>query len=143
MRSATISRTLKARSIAPRPRRRALGEAEGNQVQVGVELQADCYAGVWAQRSGALEQGDIEEGMRAAEAIGDDTLQKQTQGRVVPESFTHGSAAQRMEALRRGLQHRQSGKLQLRAVDVIPGLTRDPPYLAAMQVTAGSGSMPG
>ena len=80
-----------------------LGQAEGNQVQVGIELQADCYAGVWAARSGALEQGDIEEGMRAAEAIGDDTLQKQTQGRVVPESFTHGSSAQRMEALRRGL----------------------------------------
>ncbi|QDP19924.1 KPN_02809 family neutral zinc metallopeptidase [Sphingomonas xanthus] len=80
-----------------------VGKAEGNQVQVGVELQADCYAGVWAARSGALEQGDIEEGMRAAEAIGDDTLQKQTQGRVVPESFTHGSSAQRMEALRRGL----------------------------------------
>ena len=80
-----------------------LGKAEGNQVQVGVELQADCYAGVWANRSGLLEQGDIEEGMRAAEAIGDDTLQRQTQGRVVPESFTHGSAAQRREALRRGL----------------------------------------
>ena len=79
------------------------GQAQGNQLQVGVELQADCYAGVWAKRSGALEQGDIEEGMRAAEAIGDDTLQKQTQGRVVPESFTHGSSAQRMEALRRGL----------------------------------------
>lgn len=80
-----------------------LGQAEGNQVQVGVELQADCYAGVWANRSGLLEQGDIEEGMRAAEAIGDDTLQRQTQGRVVPESFTHGSSAQRMEALRTGL----------------------------------------
>lgn len=80
-----------------------VGKAEGNQVQVGVELQADCYAGVWAARSGALEQGDIEEGMRAAEAIGDDTLQKQSQGRVVPESFTHGSSEQRMEALRRGL----------------------------------------
>jgi predicted metalloprotease len=80
-----------------------LGQSEGNQVQVGIELQADCYAGVWAARSGALEAGDIEEGMRAAEAIGDDTLQKQTQGRVVPESFTHGSSAQRMEALRRGL----------------------------------------
>ena len=79
------------------------GRSQGNQLQVGVELQADCYAGVWAKRSGALEQGDIEEGMRAAEAIGDDTLQKQTQGRVVPESFTHGSSAQRMEALRRGL----------------------------------------
>jgi predicted metalloprotease len=80
-----------------------LGQSQGNQVQVGVELQADCYAGVWAARSGALEAGDIEEGMRAAEAIGDDTLQKQAQGRVVPESFTHGSSAQRMEALRRGL----------------------------------------
>ena len=79
------------------------GSAAGNQIQVGVELQADCYAGVWAQRSGLLEAGDIEEGMRAAEAIGDDTLQKQTQGRIVPESFTHGSSAQRMEALRRGL----------------------------------------
>ena len=79
-------------------------EVAGNQIQVGVELQADCYAGVWAARSGALEQGDIEEGMRAAEAIGDDTLQKQAQGRVVPESFTHGSSAQRMEALQRGLQ---------------------------------------
>jgi predicted metalloprotease len=79
------------------------GSAGGNQIQVGVELQADCYAGVWANRSGLLEAGDIEEGMRAAEAIGDDTLQQQTQGRVVPESFTHGSSAQRMEALRRGL----------------------------------------
>ena len=86
-----------------------LGQAEGNQVQVGVELQADCYAGVWAaiakdpQGQPLLEPGDIEEGMRAAEAIGDDTLQKQSQGVVVPESFTHGTSAQRMEALRRGL----------------------------------------
>ena len=80
-----------------------MGKADGNAAQVAVELQADCYAGVWAKRSGALEAGDIEEGMRAAEAIGDDTLQQQMQGRVTPESFTHGSAAQRMEALRRGL----------------------------------------
>ncbi|MFL6757166.1 MAG: neutral zinc metallopeptidase [Sphingomicrobium sp.] len=72
----------------------------GNQIQVGVELQADCYAGVWAARSGALEQGDIEEGMRAAEAIGDDML---TQGKVSPDNFTHGTSAQRMEALRNGL----------------------------------------
>ena len=78
-------------------------ETAGNAVQVGVELQADCYAGVWAKRSGALEPGDIEEGMRAAEAIGDDTLQKQMQGQVTPDSFTHGSSAQRMEALQRGL----------------------------------------
>ena len=80
------------------------GRAAGNQIQVGIELQADCYAGVWAKRSGLLEAGDIEEGMRAAEAIGDDTLQQQSQGRVVPESFTHGSSAQRRDALTRGLQ---------------------------------------
>ena len=82
----------------------SVGQVQGNQIQVGIELQADCSAGVWAAQSGLLEAGDIEEGMRAAEAIGDDTLQRQSQGRVVPESFTHGSAAQRMEALRRGLQ---------------------------------------
>ena len=76
------------------------GTVGGNQIQVGVELQADCYAGVWAKRSGLLEQGDIEEGMRAAEAIGDDML---TQGKVSPDNFTHGTSAQRMEALRRGL----------------------------------------
>ena len=87
----------------------SVSKAEGNAIQVGVELQADCYAGVWAaiakdaQGRPLLEPGDLEEGMRAAEAIGDDTLQRQTQGRVVPESFTHGSSAQRMEALRRGL----------------------------------------
>ena len=75
--------------------------AAGNAVQVGIELQADCYAGVWAKRSGLLEAGDIEEGMRAAEAIGDDML---TQGRVSPDNFTHGTSAQRAEALRRGLQ---------------------------------------
>ncbi|HEU4809209.1 MAG TPA: neutral zinc metallopeptidase, partial [Sphingomicrobium sp.] len=80
-------------------------EAEGNAIQVKVELQADCYAGVWAANDkNLLEPGDVEEGMRAAEAIGDDTLQRQTQGRVVPESFTHGTSAQRMAALRKGLE---------------------------------------
>jgi predicted metalloprotease len=84
-------------------------KAEGNAVQVKVELQADCYAGVWAANArdaqgNILEPGDVEEGMRAAEAIGDDTLQRQTQGTVVPESFTHGSAEQRMAALRTGLK---------------------------------------
>jgi uncharacterized protein len=80
-------------------------KSEGNAVQVKVELQADCYAGVWAARDqNLLEPGDAEEGMRAAEAIGDDTLQRQSQGTVVPESFTHGSSAQRMAALRTGLQ---------------------------------------
>jgi predicted metalloprotease len=85
-----------------------MGQAQGNAVQVQVELQADCYAGVWAANARTpsgqpvMEQGDFEEGMRAAEAIGDDTLQKQTQGYVVPDSFTHGSSAQRMAALRTG-----------------------------------------
>jgi hypothetical protein len=83
-------------------------ETQGNAIQVRVELQADCYAGVWAanakdpQGRPVMEQGDFEEGMRAAEAIGDDTLQRQAQGRVVPDSFTHGTSAQRMEALQRG-----------------------------------------
>jgi predicted metalloprotease len=87
-----------------------LGKAEGNAVQVGVELQADCYAGVWAalaknpEGGRALENGDLEEGLRAAEAIGDDALMREAGQAVRPESFTHGSSQQRMEALRRGLQ---------------------------------------
>ena len=85
------------------------GEAQGNAIQVKVELQADCYAGVWAANArdaqgNNLEPGDVEEGMRAAEAIGDDTLQRKAQGVVVPESFTHGTSAQRVEALQRGLK---------------------------------------
>ena len=85
-------------------------ETQGNAIQVKVELQADCYAGVWAanakdsQGRSVMEPGDFEEGMRAAEAIGDDTLQKQAQGTVVPDSFTHGTSAQRMEALQRGFK---------------------------------------
>jgi predicted metalloprotease len=85
-------------------------ETEGNAIQVRVELQADCYAGVWAanakdsQGRSVMEPGDFEEGMRAAEAIGDDTLQRQSQGRVVPDSFTHGTSAERMEALQRGFK---------------------------------------
>ena len=87
----------------------SVGQAEGNRIQVGVELQADCYAGVWAANArdaqgNILEPGDIEEGMRAAEAIGDDMLQRQSQGVVVPESFTHGSSAQRQQALQTGLK---------------------------------------
>src|SRR4051812_4657520 len=78
-------------------------EAQSNAIQVRMELQADCYAGVWAAgEQSAMEQGDIEEGMRAAAAIGDDTLQRASQGVVVPESFTHGTSAQRQEALMRG-----------------------------------------
>jgi predicted metalloprotease len=81
-------------------------EREGNQLSVRQELQADCYAGVWghyAARRGLLDPGDAEEGLRAAAAIGDDRLQQQGQGRVVPESFTHGSSEQRVQWLRRGL----------------------------------------
>ncbi|MEA3029652.1 MAG: uncharacterized protein QOG13_977 [Sphingomonadales bacterium] len=78
-------------------------EAGSNALQVRMELQADCYAGVWAARARSnMEPGDLEEGMTAAAAIGDDTLQRAGQGVVVPESFTHGSAAQRQEALLRG-----------------------------------------
>jgi hypothetical protein len=85
-------------------------ETEGNAIQVRIELQADCYAGVWAANAKTpegqpvMEPGDFEEGMRAAEAIGDDTLQRETQGRVVPDSFTHGTSEQRMNALRTGYQ---------------------------------------
>ena len=79
--------------------------AEGNALSVRLELQADCYAGVWAaQNRDRMEPGDLEEGMTAAQAIGDDTLQKEAQGRVVPDSFTHGSSAQRKEWLKRGLE---------------------------------------
>jgi predicted metalloprotease len=87
--------------------RRGMSEREGNQLSVRQELQADCYAGVWghyAERRGLLDPGDTEEGLRAAAAIGDDRLQRQTQGRVVPESFTHGSSDQRVAWLRRGME---------------------------------------
>ncbi len=79
--------------------------AEGNRYQVAMELQADCYAGAWAGINKArLDPGDMEEGLRAAHQIGDDVLQRASQGVVVPESFTHGSAEQRMAWLKRGLQ---------------------------------------
>ncbi|MBY0330042.1 MAG: zinc metallopeptidase [Acetobacteraceae bacterium] len=88
--------------------RRGMTEAEGNALQVRVELQADCFAGVWANRAdaarGILERGDIEEGLNAAAAVGDDRLQRRAQGVVVPESFTHGSSAQRVRWFRRGLE---------------------------------------
>ena len=87
----------------------SVGRTEGNRIQVGVELQADCYAGVWAANArdaqgNILEPGDVEEGMRAGEAIGEDMLQKRSQGVVVPECLTHGSSAQRMQALQTGLK---------------------------------------
>jgi predicted metalloprotease len=86
--------------------RRRVGRAEGNDLSVRLELQADFLAGVWAnhaqQRFQFLDPGDIEEALRCAQAIGDDTLQRQAQGVVVPESFTHGSAAQRARWFKRG-----------------------------------------
>ncbi len=82
--------------------------AKANALQVKVELQADCYAGVWAHHAhnkfGILEQGDLEEALRAAASIGDDTLQKKAGQYVNPDGFTHGSSAQRMEWLKRGLE---------------------------------------
>jgi uncharacterized protein len=87
----------------------ARSQEEANQYSIALELQADCYAGVWAARAAdvsggsvALERGDMEEGLKTAQAIGDDMIQKRMQGRVTPEAFTHGTAAQRMEWLGRG-----------------------------------------
>jgi predicted metalloprotease len=85
-----------------------MSKADYNRLSVRTELQADCYAGVWAHSAGAankLERGDIEEGIAAAAAVGDDRLQRQSQGRIVPESFTHGSSAQRVSWFQRGMQN--------------------------------------
>jgi uncharacterized protein len=101
--------------ILPRvqQRQKEVGQAEANQLSVRVELMADCLAGVWAhhsqQRWQSLEPGDIEEAITAAEAIGDDRLQRKSQGQVVPDSFTHGSSAQRARWLTTGLK---SGTIQ-------------------------------
>jgi len=91
-----------------RLKQHARGQKAENQLQVRVELQADCYAGVWANHAdkkfNMLEEGDIEEALNAASSIGDDTLQKQAQGYVVPDSFTHGSSAQRVHWFKRGFE---------------------------------------
>ncbi|GLS04741.1 neutral zinc metallopeptidase [Chitiniphilus shinanonensis] len=92
--------------------RQRLGEAGGNALSVKQELQADCLAGVWghyAQQRGLLEQGDLEEALTAAHAIGDDTLQRNAGRQVVPDSFTHGTSEQRMTWFRRGFD---SGRIQ-------------------------------
>ena len=85
-----------------------MSQVDYNRLSVRLELQADFYAGVWAHHAqsmrAVLEPGDLEEAMNAAHQIGDDTLQKQGQGRVVPDSFTHGSAAQRMAWFKRGFE---------------------------------------
>jgi len=84
-----------------------LSEAQANQLSVRMELQADFYAGIWAkyaEQKGIVEPGDIEEALRAASAVGDDRLQKQAQGYVVPDSFTHGTAEQRSRWFRKGYE---------------------------------------
>jgi predicted metalloprotease len=89
-------------------------ETKSNALQVKVELQADCYAGVWAHHAhkkfNILEQGDVEEALRAASSIGDDTLQRQTTGHVRPDAFTHGSSQQRVEWFRKGLSSGDLGQ---------------------------------
>ena len=91
-----------------------MGEMQANALQVRMELQADCLAGVWANRAheskGIVEPGDIEEALGAASAIGDDRIQRQAQGYFVPDSFTHGSSEQRVRWFRRGYE---SGKLEV------------------------------
>ena len=90
-----------------RDAQRRMTRAQGNQLSVRLELQADCLAGVWGhhqQRRDLLDPGDIEEGMSAASAVGDDTMQRRATGTVQPESWTHGSAEQRQAWFRRGLQ---------------------------------------
>jgi predicted metalloprotease len=84
------------------------GSRGANSASVRLELQADCYAGVWASRADEarqiLEQGDVEEALNAASAIGDDALQRQSQGAIVPDSFTHGTSQQRVRWFRHGLE---------------------------------------
>lgn len=105
--------TLEGTAAKVQRARQQMSQTDGNRVQVAMELQADCYAGVWAHHAHndrqLLEPGDIEEGMGAAAAVGDDTLQRKAGRRVVPEAFTHGSAQQRTEWLIRGLR---SGNVQ-------------------------------
>jgi uncharacterized protein len=90
-----------------------VSQTQANQIQVRMELQADCLAGVWAamnhQLKNRMERGDVEEGLNAAAAIGDDMIQKRMQGHVVPESFTHGTAEQRVRWFRRGME---TGQIQ-------------------------------
>lgn len=86
-----------------RSRQQRVSQGEANELSVGLELQADFYAGVWAHHNREyLEEGDIEEALSAASAVGDDAIQKRTSGRVVPDSFTHGTSQQRMDWFKRG-----------------------------------------
>lgn len=102
---------------------RQVSETEANKLSVALELQADCYSGVWANRAQyqdlILEKGDVEEALGAANAIGDDTLQKQAQGYVVPDSFTHGTSAERVQWFRKGLD---SGQVSACASNLLPAV---------------------
>ena len=93
--------------------RQQVSEAESNELSVRMELQADCFAGVWANHAdrarGVLEEGDVEEALNAASAIGDDRMQRRSQGYVVPDAFTHGSSAQRVRWFERGLETGELG----------------------------------
>lgn len=92
--------------------RRSMSQTEQNRMSIRVELQADCFAGIWGHytaQKGLLERGDLEEALNAAQQIGDDTIQRRTQGFIVPESFNHGTAAQRKEWFARGFE---SGRLE-------------------------------
>ena len=94
--------------------RQRSGEAQANRISVLTELQADCFAGIWARQAneqfGSLEPGDVEEAIGAAEAVGDDTLMANAGRAVVPDAFTHGSSEQRMEWFQRGFQSGQMGQ---------------------------------
>jgi predicted metalloprotease len=101
--------TLTGASQKVQQAQQSMGQEAGNRYSVALELQADCYAGVWAANAAkvsggevAMESGDLEAGLKTANAIGDDTLQKRQGGRVTPENFTHGSSAERMQWLKAG-----------------------------------------
>lgn len=99
--------------------RQHMGQAEANRMSIRVELQADCFAGIWGkftQQKGILDAGDLEEALNAAQQIGDDTLQKRTQGYVVPDSFNHGTSAQRVKWFKQGFD-----RGQLSACDTFSG----------------------
>jgi len=107
--------------LTQRLQQQAAERSEANAIQVRVELQADCFAGLWARQAhearSILERGDVEEGLNAAAAVGDDRLQRQAQGHVQPESFTHGSSAERVRWFRTGLERNE-----LAACDTFAGL---------------------
>lgn len=104
----SMAPTRRMTALVPKlERARAVIEKEANALQVKMELQADCFAGVWGhfmEKRGILETGDLEEALKTATAIGDDRLQKEATGRVVPDSFTHGTSLQRLNWFKKGFK---------------------------------------